>query len=152
MAQKFTFVRQLNDKPIHVFGPNGEENEVLLGLWEVEKTFNNETKITRFVSVGNTENGIFKDSNVRLYLPLKGHYDPTDEEIIDLFEGEPLFIHNLPKRDGGTYNANFLFDPWKDRSFTNRFGKRVSPSYTGDLIFAPSNIRKHKDHTEENHW
>lgn len=141
MAQKFIFEKQLNTEPIQVKDKTGQLVDVILGQYRVEKTFNGENKVTRFVTVGNTENGVFKDSNVRLYIPLRGSYNATDEELIKLFKGETVHLEGLKKKDGGTYDGDFEFDMWAERTFTDRFGKTVSPNFTGELGFA----KKKKD-------
>ena len=140
--QNFQFERQITESPILVKGPNGEDENAVLGIFSVTKTFQGVTKKTRFATVGNTEDGVFKDSNVRLYLPLRNAYEPTDEELIKLFTGESIFIKDLPKKDGSTYSASFVFDLWAERSFTNRFGKKSTPSFTGELKFAPRKPKK----------
>lgn len=136
MAQQFIFEKQLTQDPIQVKGPNGELIDAILGQYRVEKTYNGETKVTRFVTVGNTPDEVFKDSNVRLYIPLRGSYDPSDEELIKLFTGEVVHLDDLKKKDGNTYSGDFEFDLWAERSFENRFGKTVSPNFTGELKFA----------------
>lgn len=151
--QKFNFERQINADPIDITGPNGEEEHVVLGLFSVEKTFQGESKTSRFVTIGNTDDGVFKDSNVRLYLPLRNAYEPTDEELIKLFTGGQIFIKDLPKKNGGTYSASFIFDMYADRSFTNRFGKKQTPNFTGELKFAPRKTKKaDPTNTEEDFW
>lgn len=136
MAQKFIFEKQLNTEPIQVKDKNGNLIDVILGQYRVEKTFNGETKVTRFVTVGNTQNEEFKDSNVRLYIPLRGSYDASDEELIKLFQGEIVHLTGLKKKDGGTYDGDFEFDMWAERTFKDRFGNIVSPNFTGELGFA----------------
>lgn len=150
--QKFHFERQINADPITVKGPDGQEESVVLGLFSVEKTFQGNTKTTRFVTVGNTEDKVFLDSNVRLYLPLRNAYEPTDEELIKLFTGESIFIKDLPKKDGGKYSASFIFDMWAERSFINRFNKKQTPNFTGELKFAPFKSKKKDTTTEEDFW
>ena len=155
MPQLFDFERQITQTPITIKKQNGDPIDVILGLYKVTKTFNGETKITHFVTVGNTEDGTFHDSNVRLYIPLRGAYEPTDEEIIALFQGESIHLTDLPKRDGGTYGGDFIFDMWHERSFTNRFGEKKSPNFTGELSFAPrkSKSKDQKESTQEtDHW
>lgn len=148
--QKFHFDRQITTTPIQVSGPDGQQEDVILGLYTVEKTFQGVTKKSRFVTIGNTEDGVFHDSNIRLYLPLRNSYEPTDQELIELFTGNPVFIKDLPKKDGGKYSASFVFDLWAERSFTNRYGKKQTPNFTGELKFAP---RKSKTNdTSEDFW
>jgi hypothetical protein len=137
MAQNFELQRTIGEGPITVLGPEGQKEEVTLGLYEVTKTFQGVTKVTHFVTTSASGDGVLKDSNVRLYLPLRASYNPTDDEIIKLFKGEKLFLKDLKKKDGGTYSANFIFDLWADRSFTDRNGQIRTPNFTGDLKFAP---------------
>lgn len=148
MPQKFEFQREITKGPIDMMTADGDTEQVILGLYLVEKHFNGQSKTTQFVTVGNTPSGVFKDSNVRMYVPLKGVYYPSDEEIIALFKGESVFIKDLPKKDGSTYSASFIFDPWQERSFIDRFGKKRVPNFTGDLKFAPKK-KKEVDNSED---
>lgn len=147
--QKFHFERQITPTPIQVSGPDGQLEDVVLGLYSVEKTFQGKTKTSRFVTVGNTSDKVFHDSNVRLYLPIRNSYEPTDQELINLFMGKPVFIKDLPKKNGGTYSASFIFDLWAERTFINRFNEKQTPNFTGDLKFAP---RKSKKTNNEDFW
>lgn len=140
--QKFNLERQITPEPITVTGPNGEPIEAILGIFSVTKTFQGVTKVNRFVTVGNTPDGVFNDSNVRLYLPIRNSYEPTDEELIKLFTGESVFIKDLPKKDGSTYSASFIFDMWAERTFKSRYGTMQKPNFTGELKFAPRKSKK----------
>lgn len=139
MAQNFEFERTIGDEPIKVIGPNGEQEKVTLGIYKVTKNFQGKTSVNYFVTTSESDDGLLKDSNVRLYLPLRASYNPTDEEITKLFQGESIFLKDLKKKDGGTYSGHFIFNPWADRSFTDRNGNIRTPNFTGNLEFAPRN-------------
>lgn len=137
MSQKAQIVREI-EQGAELPLKDGEQAHVRLALVEVEKEFKGEKKTSHYITVGKDASLGIEPSTIRLYYPLLGSYKATDDEISQLFSGNKLHIDNLPKKDGGTYSADFIFNPWAERSFVSpKDGKTIPLKYTGEITFAP---------------
>lgn len=70
-------------------------------------------------TVGNTS---FKRGDIRMYVPIRKSFKPTDDQALALLAGEILKDIQLKKKDGsGTYNMDLFFKPldkFGDAKFT----------------------------------
>lgn len=116
------------------FNYDGTEiKDVTIAEFTVTNEWKGEKTVSKYFTTQPLPDVDLPADKIRLYPFLggkKGHR-LTDEEALALFRGESVHAEGLPKTKGGTYDADFIFNPVEVPSFLSK------PYYQGVTEFAP---------------